>query len=903
MLESAARFGAWLSRVSHPQSRRVRVAAVANARALVLDLALIAAVCALLWLGVRVLLEQQRRDLLLDAAQDNANLAQAFEENTLRTVDAIDLTLLFLRSAYVRSGGDLDLAAWNRQTSRQERDGITFQLGIIGANGQLLASSLGPVTSSIDLSDREHFRVQRASTTDALFVSKPVLGRKSGRWSLQFARKILGPDGSFDGVAVISVDPIKFAELYALPGIERGSVLLAGLDGAVRAEAPASVAGLGRDIASSPLLTAAKAAAKGTICMPEAAGGRQIVSFRRLDRYGFVLAVGLDRDGVLVSYATTRIECLAAGGLLTLLILFAGGSIVRRRQALLRSQLVLTDTLENMSQGILMVDSDRSIAVINRRAVELLGLPPGLIKPGSSFDDLLQWQLQNGEFDDDEQVRRLAESGGLEITDSAYERIRPNGTALEVRSRRLSHRRAVRTFADVTERKQAEAQITHLAHHDGLTGLANRRSFQDRLAHAISLSRRSGAPFAVLCLDLDCFKQVNDTRGHDVGDLLLQGVADRLRASVRDGDTVTRSGGDEFAILQTDAGQPTAAAALAERLVATLAQPFELRGAQTTIGASIGVALFPADGLTAEQLLKSADIALYGAKEAGRSTFRFFEPEMDMRLQERCALERDFSEALASGRIEVHFQPICNIATSQPVCYEALARWTHPERGVVSPSVFIPLAEEIGLIPALGRFVLRAACEAAVTWPASIRLAVNLSPLQFIEPDMAEQICECLHEAGLEPRRLDLEVTEGLLIRNAEAALDAIGKLRQQGVRVYLDDFGSGHAGLTYLLRFPFDGIKVDRAFVAKLDTDRASQAIIRAAMLFSEHLQLSVIAEGVETEAQLESLRAFGCHQAQGFLLGRPRPGHEISHGHHQLADLGSHFAAADGAERRTPP
>lgn len=591
---------------------------------------------------------------------------------------------------------------------------------------------------------------------------------------------------------------------------------------------------------------------------------------------------------------------VARGGVLLLAAMAAVRRCVRvllrAQNTLLQSQQVLTDTLEHMSQGIFMVDAERRIAVINHRAVALLGLPPGLAEIGTSFDEILRWQLRNGEFDGDEEVRKLAASGGLDLTDSVYERVRPNGTVLEVRTRILTSNRAVRTFTDVTERKQAEARISYLAHHDGLTGLPNRTLFHDRIAQAISSGRRTGAGFAVLCIDLDRFKQVNDQRGHGIGDRLLQMVADRLRGSIRESDTVARFGGDEFAILQTAAKQPEEAAALAQRLVAALSEPCEIEGHQLAIGASVGVALYPADGLSADQLLKSGDIALYKAKEDGRSRFHFFEPDMDFRQQERYALEQDLREAIANDRLDVHFQPICAAGSGLPLAYEALARWTHPVRGSIPPQVFIPVAEETGLIAALGRCVLRTACMKAVKWPRAMRLAVNFSPLQFSDPSLDEQILRILHDTGLDPGRLDLEVTESVVTRNGEAALALIHAIRRHGIRVCLDDFGTGHAGLSYLLRFPFDCIKIDRSFAGRLATDRTAQAIVRATMLLSENLHLDVIAEGVETEAQLDLLRNLGCRQVQGFFLGIPRPAREIPMSQPQEGSSAQEESSAQG-------
>ncbi len=866
---------------------RPRRAGLAARRTLTADLACIAAVCALVWGGIGLLLHEQRANALHDAVQDTENLARAFAENTARTVESMDHLLLFLRSAYRSDPDRFDIAAWSRDA--QGFDDLTRRVGILDRTGRLHATNPAVARPRIDASDRGYFRAQRDSTGDALLISEPLIGRESGRWVVQFSRKIIGTDGSFDGVAWVSMDPFSLARFYASLDIGRGSVLLVGLDGIVRAGAPASAGMLGRDIGASPLLAAARQATRGTLDFVGESGEASIVSYRRLDRYGLVVAVGLDRREVLQGYVRSRAEYLAGGVVLTILILLVGRSVIRRRQALvrtqerlLRSQQVLQDTLENMDQGIFMVDAERKLAVINHRAAELFGLPPNVAAVGASFDELLRWQLDHGEFVNDERIRRLAESGGIELTNSDYQRTRPDGTVLEVRTRLLGKsgggaRCAVRTVTDVTERKRAETRISYLAHHDELTGLANRAFFHDRLAHAISLNRRSGTGFAVLCLDLDRFKLVNDRGGHAVGDRLLRMVADRLRENVRGSDTVARLGGDEFAILQVDAGQPGAAAALAQRLIACVSQPYDIEGTQFTVGTSVGVALHPADGGTAELLLKCADTALYKAKEA-RGAFRFFEPAMDQHLQERYALERDLREAITQDRLDVHFQPICCAESRRPLAYEALARWTDPVRGPVSPAVFIPLAEEAGLIPALGRAVLRIACREATRWPRETRLNVNFSPLQFLEPDLAGQVLRILQDTGLQPDRLALEVTEGVLIRNGDEAFAVMHALQRQGVRVYLDDFGTGYAGLCYLLRFPFDCIKIDRSFVACLATDQAALAIVQATMLLSESLRLEVVAEGVETEAQLELLRVLGCRQVQGFLLGLPRPARDIA-------------------------
>ena len=862
----------WVGRLS----RRVPAA---PSQSLAWELLLIGGICILLWAGIFLLLDRQRSDKLREAVRETENLARAFEENIARTVGAVDRTLLSLRSAYVAADGQFDLAAWQRDV--QALDDLTLQIAIVDPDGRMRMSTLGTSRPGLNLSDREHFRVQRDSPADALFISKPLLGRQSDRWSLQFSRKIVGRDGAFAGVGVVSVDPYRLAGFYEAVHIGRGSIMLIGLDGIVRSAAPVGADMLGRDVNDTPLLADARSRPDGMLKFALPNRSAQIMSYRRLDRYGLIVAVGLDRDDVLADYVRSRTEYLVGGGIVTVLILSVGSSVLIRRRVLLHTQAelihseqMLTDTLENMSQGIFMVDRDRRLAVANRRAAELLGVPPGVVMAGRSFDDLLRWQLDSGEFENEQMVRRLAETGGLELTDSVYERARPNGTFLEVRTRILDDDRAVRTFTDITDRKRAEARILYLAHHDDLTGLANRARFQECLAHAVKLG--AGGQFAVLAIDLDRFKQVNDGHGHHVGDQLLRAVAERIRSCVREDDIVARFGGDEFAVAQTNVQHPAAVAALAERLVSCLGEPYELRGAQVVVGASIGVALFPTDGRTEEDLLKNSDIALYKAKRDGRGTFCFFKPEMDAALQERYALECDLREALAHDRLEVNFQPICHAVSGRLLAFEALARWTHPTRGPVSPQLFVSLAEETGQIGRLGLVVLRAACREAATWPETIRLNVNLSPLQFLDPHLDRQIIDILAETGLEPARLGLEVTEGALIRNGDEALASMHALRKWGVRIYLDDFGTGHAGLSYLLRFPFDCIKIDRSFIGRLAHDGAAEAVIRAVMLLGERLELDVVAEGVETEVQRAQLINLGCAQIQGFLLGKPRTASE---------------------------
>jgi diguanylate cyclase (GGDEF)-like protein len=432
------------------------------------------------------------------------------------------------------------------------------------------------------------------------------------------------------------------------------------------------------------------------------------------------------------------------------------------------------------------------------------------------------------------------------------------------------------THEDVTRQYAAESRLAHLALHDSLTGLPNRARLRDRLAQELASLRRSGRSAALLLLDLDGFKAVNDTLGHGAGDALLQKVAARLRAQVRETDVAARLGGDEFAVLQTGDGQPTAATALAERLVAELSLPFEVDGQMVRIGASIGVALAPQDGDEPDQLLRHADLALYRAKADGRGTHRFFEVGMDQRMRTRRTLELELRRGLAAGEFTLHYQPTIDLRSRRISGFEALLRWRHPERGLVSPGDFVPLAEETGLIVPLGEFALRRACADATGWPPHLKVAVNLSPLQFGGAGPLAAVERALAESGLPPHRLEVEITETAMLADTELVIGTLRRLKALGVRIAMDDFGTGYSSLNYLRKFPFDRVKIDRSFISALD-DPTGGAIVRAVTALCQTLGMETTAEGVESVEQLMALTGGGCDEAQGFLFSRPRPVEEL--------------------------
>jgi len=431
----------------------------------------------------------------------------------------------------------------------------------------------------------------------------------------------------------------------------------------------------------------------------------------------------------------------------------------------------------------------------------------------------------------------------------------------------------VATYEDVTERRRVEARIAYMAHHDALTDLPNRALLCERIEHAFARAHRFGEVFTILYMDLDRFKSVNDTLGHPVGDGLLKAVADRLRGCTRDTDLVARMGGDEFAILQIGAESASDADQLAERIREVVSAPYQVDGHSVIIGTSIGIAIAPDSGVSADQLLKNADLALYRAKADGRGTHRFFEAGMDEELQTRRLIELDLRKALTAGEFEVFYQPLVRLSDGAITGYEALLRWHHPERGFIPPSEFVPIAEEIGLIVPLGEWVLRQACGQAANWDSAIKIAVNLSPIQLRSRDLVQVVMLTLASSGLAATRLELEITESVFLQDNELTLSILHDLRGFGVRIAMDDFGTGYSSLSYLRSFPFDKIKLDRSFVRDLGVRPDSIAIVQSIAALGANLGMTTIAEGIETEEQMERLREAGFVEGQGYLFGRPQP------------------------------
>ncbi len=548
----------------------------------------------------------------------------------------------------------------------------------------------------------------------------------------------------------------------------------------------------------------------------------------------------------------------------------------RAKGELGRQQIVLDSALENMSQGLCMFDADGKIILFNERYAAMLRRTDILLT-GRLLVDVLREEQAKGQWQGDAHeffARLIADAREGRTTTDVVNRF---GRSIRVVNQPMQGGGWVATFEDITEWLEAQAKISHMARHDALTSLPNRVLFHEELEQGLRRTK-SGDQLAVLCLDLDHFKDINDSLGHPIGDALLKEVGRRLKATVGENDTVARLGGDEFAVVQIGRSEETAARALAGRLVEVISAPYEIDDHQIVIGVSIGISLSPQDGSNPDELLKNADLALYRAKADGRGTYRFFETGMDARAQARRLMEMDLRAALQRDEFHVYYQPIRDVASGRVVAFEALLRWNHPQRGLIAPISFIPLAEETGLIVQLGELVLRSACTDAATWPDDVDVAVNLSPVQFKSPHLIGSVTEALAASGLDARRLELEITESVLLQNSEATLTTLHELRAMGVRISLDDFGTGYSSLTYLRSFPFDKIKIDRSFVSELATREDSMAIIRAVTGLGRSLGIITTAEGVENDVQLELLRREGCTQAQGYLFSRPRPASDVA-------------------------
>ena len=844
------------------------------------------AIIALLWTGIGIKYFEDIRSDRTQAERMNYNFAAVFEENVLRSIGEIDKALLYVRRSIETRKDTTSLNAI--ANSSDVLSDLIIQIAIVDEHGIVRASNVGQVPfPPVDLSDRDHFRFHLDNPQDRLFISTPVIGRISHEWSIQVTRSFHNSDGSFAGIVVASFDPRHLTNFY--DRIDLGlsaSISLIGSDGVVRSSGgSAGGFALAEDISGTTLFNRMQAGANATFESADGAHGQfYLDTIRKVNAHPLWVSVRVNKSDIFNGSLSTLKLNASVGAILTLIVLGAIERILRTEAKARQKADQLRLTLEYMSQGIMLVTKNLQIPIINGRCGELLKLPASFIDNPPRFDELVEYQTANANLRRDQPLTGTSpdktttpnvRSGHIAVC----ERTMPDGTIIEVRTGQLPDGSFVQTFTDVTKRAEAEAHVARLASEDPLTGLLNRRVFraaldritQDHGAKADPPAAEAG--FAVLFLDLDRFKVVNDTIGHRVGDMLLQEVSKRLQGVMREGDVLARLGGDEFAVMVPSVSSRRELEELAGALIAAVVAPYEIAGHQIRSGVSIGIALGPHDGRDAEGLLMAADLALYAVKGANRGTYRFYESAMDKELNDRRQIELDLRTAIEKNQLELFYQPIINAQSNVISGFEALARWRHPVKGMVPPVLFIPVAEDSGLIVMLGEWVLKEACRQATEWPGQFKVAVNLSPVQFTAPNLVDVVKRTLAETGLAPQRLELEITERIFMADNENNLVTLRSLKALGVRIAMDDFGTGYSSLSYLRSFPFDKIKVDRTFVADLAERNEYVVIVQAVVSIARALGMTTTAEGVETAGQYEFLKALGCDEVQGYLFSPPVP------------------------------
>jgi diguanylate cyclase (GGDEF)-like protein/PAS domain S-box-containing protein len=841
-------------------------------------------------IGTAIMVDNLRERALRDSERELKNTALIFAEQIDRTFQGIDL----VQSSVLEKIRSLGIASSEDYTRRMSGEDVhqmlkasasglvqIYAISLINADGRLLNFSRFWPGPDISVADREFFNVLKSDPQATSFISLPAHNRTNGTWTLFLVRKVTAANGEFLGLVLGAIELSYFDKLFSSVSLGAGnSITLFRSDGILLTRFPQIESAIGKYFPSS--VGAIGDGDSGTTRFVGHFGGKdRLLAARRLAHFPVVISVAIDTAAALAIWQKETDVLLGAGGLAVLTVAFMIFLIARQQaqannssmQMLALEKQRLDSALNNMSQGLIMFDAAERIVLFNDLYIEMYGFSREVVKPGLSYIELLRYRAEaDNLLGHEPEVLARLESGKV----SSYIFETPDNLEVLVTNSPMTSGGWVTTHKDITEQRKAEAKIAYMAHHDALTDLPNRSQLYEQLRQLLARTRQ-GQHVAALCLDLDRFKDVNDAHGHPVGDLLLKAVADRLRQCIRDTDLVARLGGDEFAIMQAGASQPTDATALASRLIDVIGAPYEFDGEQVTVDLSIGIALAPGDGLDPEQLLKNADMALYRAKADGHGLYRFFEPEMDARMQARRNLEIDLRKAIANGEFELFYQPLVDMKTEYVTGFEALIRWHHPERGMIPPLDFIPIAEETGLIVPMGDWVLRQACAEAATWPGNVKIAVNLSPVQFKNKILLPSVVSALAASGLSPNRLELEITESVLLQDSGATLAVLHELRGLGVRISMDDFGTGYSSLSYLRKFPFDKIKIDQSFIFDMSDHDDSLAIVRAVIAMGSGLGIATTAEGVETTEQFRRLKLEGCTEVQGYLFSPPRPAAEI--------------------------
>ncbi|WP_295849956.1 EAL domain-containing protein [Tardiphaga sp.] len=770
-------------------------------------------------------------------------------------------------------------------------------LSVFDSTGTLVNSSIEFPVPDISIKSRSYFRDLRDDPWRHSSMGEPIPARIDGDWVTPLAQKIAGRDGTFLGVLRSGLKPGYFEFFLESLALSDGAVItVLHRNGTIIARYPHDEAAIGEVFSDRPLLR--KALLDGTVGSGQtvdANNGQELIGAARALR-DFPIVIVATRP-VIAALAEWRKQtqllaaAAATSSLLIAAIFLLIVRVISKRYAALSSRLAekkrklavdkdrLDTAINNLNQGLMLFDGNNDLVLFNSRAIEMYGLSTDVIRPGISLHQVVAHRKQTGSFhgDVDEFCAKLIS----ELGQSSPHIVRTlDGRSMLIVNKPITAGGWVALHDDITERTRSERKISHLAHYDALTDLPNRMLFHARLEEAL-LAVGNGTVCALLYIDIDEFKHINDSLGHPVGDQFLKIVAGRLRGVAGSRDFVARLGGDEFAVVRTGPAGTESLVCLVQQVLEAIRAPYTCLGHRLSSNASIGIAIAQEHGANLDDLLKKADLAMYAAKADGRGTYRFFEAVMEARLMARRALESDLEQAVVTRRFsesgfEVQYQPIIRFIDRSIVGCEALLRWHHPVRGMIPPADFIPVAEEMRFIDELGDWVLAEACAEAANWPDHVRIAVNVSPIQFKNPGFALKVASTLARANLGIGRLELEITEAVLIEDDDKTRATLHQLRGIGVRIALDDFGTGYSSLSYLRRFPFDKIKIDRSFIKDIDTSGA-RAIVQAVVTIASAIAMTTTAEGVETEQQFATLQALNCDHMQGHLVSTALPAIEL--------------------------
>jgi diguanylate cyclase (GGDEF)-like protein/PAS domain S-box-containing protein len=841
-------------------------------------------VVGIVWATALDRIEFERSQTVADVMKQNANLAIAFEEHTVRTLKGVDQMLLFIKHEREEPGSKLAIRALLTD-GIIENDLLTY-IGVVDEQGDLTLGS--EQFKPTNLADREWFKVHQLQNSGALFIGKPLLGRVTGKWAFQMSRRLDKPDGSFGGVVYASVDPAYFLNFYRQTDLgDDGLVTLVGVDAITRARRVGPKNTFGEDMRESSLFAEhAQNSAGSFVSTGTLDHKRRLISYRSLAQYPLIVAVGTSQTEAMAPFYRREHNYYMGSALFSLFVVACAAGLMvawsRQNRAIVsvaRSEARLRATFDQAAVGIVRSALDLRILEANPKLCEMLGYsqeellgrnlldltgPEDLAKNNDLKNRLLA--DPSHPFSPEMENRYLRKDGSVVWAVIALALVRGNNGDPDY---------LVTVIRDITERKRAEERLAYLAWFDALTGLPNRHGLQDHLTQMLVEAQRTGGSIGCMIVKLDHFKDVNSIYGRRAGDQLLVEVAERLRSSARDCDTVGRLGDDEFALVLSNLPKAEDAGLVAQKVIDALAPRFNLGGVETYISANIGIAIYPDYANDPEELLKKAEQAMHDAKEKGRNTFHFYLPRMNERALKRLQLDASLRRAFERKEFLLHYQPKVDLATGVISGLEALLRWQHPERGRVAAAEFVPCLEETGLIAPVGEWVLQTVCEQIKVWQArgiTVRpVAVNVSAQQFHQADFDAQVRALIAQSGVDCRLIELEITESMLMHNPAEAAAMLSRLKRIGVKLSIDDFGTGYSSLAYLKRFPLDALKIDRTFVRDLTVDSDDAEIALAIISLAHNLKLKVVAEGVETEAQMNFLRSHDCDEMQGYYFARP--------------------------------